>query len=162
MTTSADERREALLAELRATQADLLVVLDRVGPDDWGRIGAANQEWTVLGLLTHLSTAERGFVGSVKRQASGGGGVPADFDRDRWNASQLRRNAEASPAQLRAQLDAAHAELIALVADLDDAALDERGWLTVGREGSVEELLRVVASHKREHTADIAKVVGDR
>jgi hypothetical protein len=159
MTTSMDERRGALRSELQSAQAELIAVLDRVGADGWMRTSPDTPDWSVLGLLTHLSTAERGFVRTIERQAAGGGGVPTDFDPNRWNAAQLRRNAEATPAQLREQLEAAHVEMLGLLEQLDDAALDQRGWMTVGREGSVEDVLHIVAGHKRGHTADIARAV---
>jgi uncharacterized damage-inducible protein DinB len=159
MTGNTDERRAALRGELQSAQAELMAVLDRVRSDDWARTSPDTPDWSVLGLLTHLSTAERGFVRTIERQARGEGGVPTDFDPDRWNAAQLRRNVEATPAQLREQLEAAHAEMLSLLERLDDAALEQRGWMTIGREGSVEDVLKLVASHKRGHTADIAKAV---
>ena len=156
MTGSTDERRAALRSELQSAQAELVTLLDRVGPDDWTRTSPETPEWSVLGLLTHLSTAERGFVRTIERQARGEGGVPTDFDPNRWNAAQLRRNAEATPTQLRDQLEAAHVEMLSLLERLDDAALDQRGWMTIGREGSVADVLELVAAHKRGHTADIS------
>jgi uncharacterized protein (TIGR03083 family) len=156
MTASTDERHAALRSELESAQAELSAVLDRVEPDSWTRTSPDTPDWSVLGLLTHLSTAERGFVRTIERQAAGAGGVPTDFDPNRWNAAQLRRNAEATPAQLREQLETSHAEMLAVLEALDDAALDQRGWMTIGREGSVEDVLRLVAAHKRGHTADIA------
>ncbi len=156
MTERTDERLAALRGELQSAQAGLIAVLDRVGPYEWTRTSPDTPDWSVLGLLTHLSTAERGFVRTIERQARGEGGVPTDFDPNRWNAAQLRRNAEATPAQLREQLEAAHAEMLSLLEGLDDAALDQRGWMTIGREGSVEDVLELVASHKRAHTADVS------
>jgi hypothetical protein len=38
---------------------------------------------------------------------------------------------------------------------LDEKALDQRGWLSTGVDGSTEDCFRLVASHKRIHTADI-------
>ena len=38
---------------------------------------------------------------------------------------------------------------------LSDLALDQRGHLSSGEEGSTEDNFRLVASHKRAHTEDI-------
>jgi uncharacterized protein (TIGR03083 family) len=154
--TTLEARRAAIRSDVVAAQAALLAALDRVGPNDWSR-PSRNEGWTVQSLLTHLSTSETGFVQRIRRQASGGGGLPADFDRDRWNAGQLRRRTESSPDQLRAELEAAHGEMLALLDELDERALDQRGILDAetGQEGSVEDVYRLVASHKRAHTADI-------
>jgi hypothetical protein len=87
--------------------------------------------------------------------AAGQGGVPADFDPNRWNAGQLRRRGEVAPDQLRSELEASHRDMLALLDDIDDAALDHRGQLSSGVQGSTEDNFRLVASHKRDHTADI-------
>jgi uncharacterized protein (TIGR03083 family) len=149
-----EERKAALRSDLVEAQTALLAALDRVPPDDWGE-PSPNEGWTVLSLLIHLSTSERGFVGTIRRQAGGQGGVVQDFDPDRWNASQQRRRADATPAELRAELEAAHAEMLALLDELDEAALAQRGHMTTGGDGSVEDQFRLVARHKRAHTGDL-------
>jgi uncharacterized protein (TIGR03083 family) len=148
------DRKTALRQELVEAQQQLRETLDRIGPDDWSR-PSPNEGWTVRDLLTHLSTAEVGFVPALRRISSGQGGVPADFDPNRWNASQLRRRGDADPAQLRDELERAHTEMLSLLDQLDDAALDQRGYLSTGVEGTAEDNFRLVASHKRSHTADL-------
>jgi uncharacterized protein (TIGR03083 family) len=150
----ARDRKEILRDELVDAQHALLEVLDRVGPDDWQRL-SPNEGWTVRDLLTHVTTSESGFVGTLRRMAAGEGGVPVDFDPNRWNASQLRRRAETPTEQLRPELEASHAEMLALLDTLDDAALDEHGYLSTGVEGSTEDNFRLVATHKRAHTEDM-------
>jgi uncharacterized protein (TIGR03083 family) len=148
------ERNAAIRDDLVEAQRDLLDVLDRVGPDDWPR-PSPNEGWTVRDLLVHLTTSESGFVGTLRRMAAGEGGVPADFDPNRWNAGQLRRRGEMPTEQLRLQLEEAHRDMLALLDGLDDAALDHRGHMSTGVEGSTEDNFRLVASHKRGHTSDI-------
>jgi uncharacterized protein (TIGR03083 family) len=148
------DRKSAIRDDLVEAQRALLDVLDGVGPDDWQR-PSPNEGWTVRDLLTHLATAEAGFLPVLRRMAAGQGGVPADFDPNRWNAGQLRRRGEAAPAELRRELEASHRDMLALLDDLDDAALDQHGHLSSGVDGSTEDCFRLVASHKRTHTDDI-------
>jgi uncharacterized protein (TIGR03083 family) len=149
-----DDRTRAIRDELVAAQAALVEALERVGPDDWQR-QSPNEGWTIQHLLTHLSTSETGFLTLMRRMASGDGGLPTDFDPNRWNAGQLRRNTETSVAGLRDKLDTAANDILALLDTLDDRALDQRGYLSTGVEGSTEDGLRLNASHKRTHTDDI-------
>lgn len=149
------DRLAGIRHELAGAQQHLLDVLARVGPDDWSRHSPTNAGWTVQDFLTHLSTAESGFVPTLQRMARGEGGVPRDFDPNRWNAGQLRRRTESSPEQLRKELEAAYAAMLSLLDGLDATALDQRGWLSNGQEGSTEDYFRLVASHKRAHTQDI-------
>jgi hypothetical protein len=150
-----DDRKAAIRAALIDAQRALDEVLDRVGSDDWLRTGPNNAGWTVRDVLVHLTTAEIGFVPTLRRMAAGEGGVPADFDPNRWNAGQLRRSVDLTTDQLRPALAEAHAEMLALLAGVDDAALDRRGLLSTGAEGSTEDNFLLVASHKRSHTDDI-------
>jgi uncharacterized protein (TIGR03083 family) len=149
------DRTAAIREDLVGAQQALLAALDGVGPDDWLRQTPTNEGWLVRDLLVHLTTSESGFVPTLRRMAAGEGGVPADFDPNRWNAGQLRRRTEMPPEQLRAELESAHAAMLALLDSLDAAALDHRGHLSSGDEGSTEDNFRLVASHKRAHTEDI-------
>ena len=150
-----DERKAAIREALITAQSKLIEVVDRVGPDDWLRTSPTNEGWTVRDLLVHLTTSEVGFVPALRRMAAGEGGVPADFDPNRWNAGQLRRRGDTPPEQLRHELEAAHADMLALLDSLDESALDHRGHLSSGDDGSTEDNFRLVAEHKRSHTEDI-------
>jgi uncharacterized protein (TIGR03083 family) len=149
-----EDRKTAARQELADAQAKLLTVLDRVGPEDWSR-PSPNEGWTVRDLLCHVATAEVGFLSTLKKMAAGGGGVPDDFDPNRWNAGQLRRRAEASVSELQADLELAHQGMLALLDELNDAAFDQPGRLSTGEAGTLEDTFRLVARHKRAHTVDI-------
>ena len=153
-------RRAAIRQDLADAQSRLLRALARVGADGWSRRSPANEGWTVHELLTHLTTAEAGYVPTLKRMAAGEGGVPDDFDPNRWNAGQLRRRAETPPEQLLRDLEAAHAAMLTLVDTFEDTQLDQRGRLGSGVDGSTEDCFRLVASHKRGHTSDIEAALG--
>jgi uncharacterized protein (TIGR03083 family) len=145
---------------LVGAQQQLIEVLDRVGPQDWSR-PSRNEGWTVRDLLTHLTTSETGFVATLRRMAAGQGGVPADFDPNRWNAGQLRRRGDVAPEDLRSELQRSHAEMLSLLDDLDEVALDQRGHMSSGVDGTTEDTFRLVASHKRGHTEDMRTALTD-
>jgi uncharacterized protein (TIGR03083 family) len=149
------DRKAAIREDLVDAQRALLDALDRIGPDDWLRRSPTNAGWKVRDLLIHLATSESGFVPTLRRMAAGEGGVPVDFDPNRWNAGQLRRRSEMPPEQLRSELESAHEAMVAVLDSLNVAALDHRGQLSSGQEGSAEDNFRLVASHKRAHTDDI-------
>jgi uncharacterized protein (TIGR03083 family) len=148
------DRKTAIRDDLVDAQQALIRVLNGLAPEDWSRVGP-NEGWTVRDLLTHLTTSETGFVPTIRRLAAGQGGVPADFDPNRWNAGQLRRRGDVAPDQLRAELEQSHQDMLALLESLDDTALDQRGFLSSGVEGSAEDNFRLVASHKRSHIEEI-------
>ena len=153
------ERQAAIREDLVEAQRALIAVLDLVGPEDWSR-PTPNEGWTVRDLLVHLTTSESGFVPTLRRMAAGEGGVPSDFDPNRWNAGQLRRRATTSVDELQPEMEAAHLAMLRLLDELDDAALDQRGYISSGANGSVEDAFRLVASHKRGHTSDLRAAMG--
>jgi uncharacterized protein (TIGR03083 family) len=157
----ANERLTSIRDDLVDAQVALIEVLASVGTSDWPR-PSPNEGWTIRDLLVHLTTSESGFVPTLRRMAAGEGGVPADFDPDRWNAGQKRRRAEMSPDQLRSELESAHADMLTFLSGLDDAGLDHRGHMNSGTDGSTEDNFRLVASHKRIHTADIRAALAAR
>jgi uncharacterized damage-inducible protein DinB len=154
MPVPESERKTSIRNDLVEAQQQLREALERVGADEWDSV-SANEGWTVRQLVTHLTTAETGFVSTLRRMASGQGGVPVDFDPNRWNAGQLRRRGDVPVEQLRSELEGSHRAMLDLLEGCDDAALDQRGQLSTGVEGSTEDNFRLVASHKRDHTADI-------
>jgi uncharacterized protein (TIGR03083 family) len=149
------DRKSAIREELVQAQQALLDVVDGLEPEDWSRRSPNNEGWTVREIFTHLTTSETGFVPTLRRMAAGEGGVSADFDPNRWNASQLRRRGDVDPTSLRAEVEKSHQEQLALLDSLDDGALDHRGHLSSGVDGSTEDNFLLVAQHKRGHTDDI-------
>jgi len=146
-------RKASIRADLTAAQEALGNTLADVA-ERWSQAGPS-QDWTVRDLLAHLAWAEVGHLGSLKRMSSGQGGVPADFDPDRWNAGQQRRSADLDVDALRGRLEAAHAEMLDVLDGLSESELGQSGHLAVGGEGTVEDLCRLVASHKREHIQEL-------
>src|SRR3954452_6015950 len=143
-----DERKADIRRDLVDAQQQTVMLLDGLGPHGWSR-KTPNEGWSVRDVLGHLSSSEAGFVSVMRKMAAGGGGVPPDFDPNRWNAGQLRRRTEQDGEQLRAELTAAHAEMLVLLDELGGAELDQRGYMSTGGGGSVEDVMRLCARHKR-------------
>jgi hypothetical protein len=114
----------------------------------------------VLQLFTHLTTAEVGYMPVLKSIAAGNGGSTPEFDRDRWNASQITKNAEAEPAGLRARIERAHASMLDYLAEVTPEQLDQQGLLSNGEPGSLADGFTLVAAHKREHAEQMAAAIG--
>jgi len=153
--TQKAERRGAL----QQAHAALMQVLDHAQDDAYSR-PLAESEWRARDLLVHLATAEAGLGALARRISAGEGGLPENYDRDRWNAGQVRRRGESPVAELRGELERAHAEMLAFLEGLEPAAAQHRGRLPMGEEGSVFDVLDLVARHKIEHTAQLEAALG--
>jgi uncharacterized damage-inducible protein DinB len=113
----------------------------------------ANPEWTVRDLLIHLTTSERGVQDLLEGLLRGDSIVPADFDLDRWNRSQVSRSKfrELTLEQLREAIVASRRRTLQLIDRMTEADLDRRGRHALGREVSLGETLRIMAAHERVH-----------
>lgn len=157
-----DEKKEAIKGELAEARNDLIVLLQELSEPAWDMtVYSEGETWTVADILRHLTAAERDMTLLVERIRQGVGGVPADFDLDRWNARTIEKAETKSPADLQAEMNENRSHLMGVI---DNIRPEE--WDVQGRHGSlrimtVEEILRLIADHERRHTADIRKTTGD-
>lgn len=151
-----DEKKETIKSELRDARSDLFAVLQELSEPAWDTtVYSEGETWTVVDILRHLTAAERDMTLLVERIRQGSGGVPADFDLDRWNARTIEKAETKSPADLQEEMLDNRSHLVKVI----DSIKPEE-WDIQGRHGSlrimtVEEILRLIADHERRHTVDI-------
>lgn len=151
-----DEKKEAIKGELADARNDLFAVLQELRESVWGTpVYSEGETWTVADILRHLTAAERDMTLLVERIRQGSGGVPPDFDLNRWNARSIEKAEAKSPADLQAEMNENRTYLLEMI-----EAIGPEEWDLQGRHGSlrimtVEEILRLIADHERRHTADI-------
>ena len=146
-----------MLAELRAgLEASGARVAEVLGSLEEADLDCpANPEWTVRDLLVHLATSERGVGQMIDGLLRGESIVPADFDLDRWNASQVARLRGLSLAELRERIISTRGATLALLDRLTEGDLERRGRHALGREVSLGEALRIMAAHERVHIEEV-------
>lgn len=153
------ERKEILREKLRNSRERLNKILDQVD-DRWEtQVYEDGAQWNVRQLVAHLKDAEAGMTLQAKSIAEGGEGVPADFDIERYNRRSAEKNAEFSGADARAALASSRAALLLWLDEVDDAKLDNKGRHASLNIFTVEQFVRIIASHERDHANDIARVL---
>ncbi len=146
--------------ELAESRARLNQVLNAVG-DRWDtQVYSEGAQWNVRQLVTHLAISEAGMFSTAKAILKGGEGVPADFDLERYNRRSVEKNAEQTPEAARAALDQSRAEILAWMCDLTDEQIARSGRHASMQILTIEEFLRLIASHEKTHADDIAHVLG--
>ena len=157
-----DAKKERIKDELADARNELLAVLEGLPELAWDTpVYSEGETWTVADILRHLTAAERDMTLLVERIRQGSGGVPADFDLDRWNARTIEKAETMSPADLQAEMLENRSHLVEVI----DSIRPEE-WDIQGRHGSlrimtVEEILHLIADHERRHTADIGSAISD-
>lgn len=156
------QRKDSIREHMTQAHVDTWPFLSSLAPSDLEtRVYAAQAEgWTVRQVLAHLADAERGLLGQARRVAEGKDGVPADFDRERWNRGAVRRKANVEVPALLHEIQDAHEQGLEFLRDLPEKDLDLSGRSSMGIVLTVEGLLRRIGDHRREHVADIHRALG--
>ena len=157
MTVAYFLSREALAAHLDESLAALHAFAGQVGDDAWSR-PTRNPAWSVHDTLAHLAASGKGLLATVQRFLEGRD-LPANFSLDYWNERQVNKRRNASPRELLAEIEAAHAQAKHLLASLSAAQLATRGTHPAGRPLSVAGVLYLIAEHEWDHLQDMAAAV---
>jgi len=152
------QRSEVLASALQEARALLSVELDRVGEDAWRRpSGVAG--WTVKDVLAHLAANQPARVLLVRGVLGGAPGPGPDFDLNAYNARRLEKKRGLPVAELRAELAAGHAQMLALLGSLAEADFDRKGYDPGSGVVTVAEMFHLTAHHEVQHSRHIREAL---
>src|SRR5258706_90386 len=70
-------------------------------------------EWKARDVLNHVSISESGQLTVIQRVLAGQGGVPEDFDLNRYNRRAVQKQAERTVEDMLASIKRDHAQVLA-------------------------------------------------
>lgn len=153
-------RKATMVKKLKETREAFFELAYRLEEADWTQpIYTHGETWSAGDVLRHLTDAESGMLGTMRNILKGGGGVPEDFDVDRWNRSRVAKAKEKTPSDLLAQMEENREELLAFIDELEPEDLDKEGRHASLRIMSIEEILHQIADHERQHMADLEQAL---
>ena len=130
--------------------------------DQWqAAVYTEGATWTIRNVLAHYVTAEKGFLKLFPSIRDGGPGARADFDIDRYNASQQEKTRDFTPQELLAQFRAVRAEMVAWVASLTEADLQKQGRHPFLEQTTLAEMIKMVYRHNQIHYRDLRKIMSE-
>lgn len=141
-------------------QLTLLGTLEGLPDAVWTEPGACGV-WSVKDIVAHLASYELGLI-DILTTLTGGGPTPVLdrflADATSFNDAEVARRAGQSPAETIEELNAAHARVMALIAQIPLETRRRPGLLPwYGAEYDLEDLIAYMYyGHKREHAAQIA------
>ena len=149
-------RVESLMAKLEKGRLKTLQTLRSLDPDQWARIIYSEPlAWNVRDLAAHFLSAEERLLELAQDVASGGGGAPAGFNYNAFNAEEQLRLQNKSPEELLSALDEARRATLEWVRTLDDAPLDQVGRHPALGEVTLETMLTAIYGHQLLHMRDL-------
>lgn len=117
--------------------------------------------WTVADLVRHLAGAESSMTRLMQGIQAGGSGASPDFDLARWNASRIAKVKDKSHAEIIQTMSENREQLFAFIDSLEPADWDKEGRHGSLKIMSIGEICEIIASHERQHLADIKEALGE-
>ena len=154
----------ALKEKLAETRQELMEVARELDRQEWSHPVYAHDEevqWTAGDLLRHLVWAEGGMLRMIQQVKEGGGGVPDDFDLDRYNASGVKKLKDKVPAELLAIMEKNRQQLLAFIEGLAPEDWQKEGRHGSGRMMTIEEVVEMIAGHEAQHLEDLRRALGE-
>jgi uncharacterized protein (TIGR03083 family) len=151
----------AFLAErLKSEGEKTAAFFAALAPGQWQTlVYTEGAEWTVRNVLAHYVTAEQGFIKLFADICAGGPGARADFDIDRYNASQQAKARDLAPAELVEKFQATRAAMADWVATLSAADLQKQGRHPFLGQTTLAEMIKMVYRHNQIHYRDLRKAL---
>ena len=150
---------EPIAAKLNEACAMLTRAVDQV-TDEVNVQLPMNPEWSVKDTLAHLIGAKRGMTRMAQRFATGENPqLPDDYNNDIYNARQVAKRKTMSLADLRAEMDVAHKEMLAILDGITAQQLELRGEHPIAGEIPLKDLLVVIYNHETQHCKEITEAI---
>ncbi len=154
-------KKEIVLERIAGTRQELFNLLQTLDDAGWqAQVYADGDQWTVLDLLRHMTSAERSMTLLMDSIRRGGEGTSTEFDLNRWNASQVRKQQEKTPAGLMADMEANRQALLTFIDSLSAEDWEKQGRHGSGKIMSIYEIVKIVGLHEKTHLQDIRAAVG--
>ncbi len=151
---------EFLIERLELDREKTMEFFGAISEEDWERtVYSEGTSWTVRQVLAHLAAAEDAVARLIDHVVSGGGGVPEDFDLDRYNERRVRDLTEQSPAELIQIFAERRAQTIAQVASYGERELRLQGRHPFLGIAPVIEMIKLMYRHTQIHQRDLRRAL---
>jgi hypothetical protein len=153
--------KDHLAHHLEQTRDALLRWAQSRHESDWTQpIYSHDGDWTTLDVFRHLAWAEGGMTRLIQQIRQGEGGVPVDFDLDRYNATGVRKLSDKTPAELLEMMAQNRTWTLQLLEELDKGEMQMQGRHGSMRVMTVAEIFDLIADHEHQHLQEMQRALG--
>jgi hypothetical protein len=155
-------RINAIRQRITTDHAASMSIFNALNAEQWASPvpSEADAPWTARDVLAHIAISEGGQLNVVNGILAGHDPVPADFDLARYNRGSVKKRADKPPAELLAEIEAGHAQVLAKLAEVAEADLDKTGRHARGDRLTVEGFFIRITEHRRQHAEELRHVFG--
>jgi hypothetical protein len=153
------ERIEKIVSRLKSSREYWDSVIEKVD-DRWeSQVYTDGLGWTVRQLVNHVADADKGHNLQVMNIAEGKDLVPPDFDLERYNKRVTEKTAEKTPEQSLTEMATQRQALYDWLYTIDESVLDKVGRHATLNIFTIEQFLKILSNHERDHAQDIAAIL---
>jgi hypothetical protein len=156
------DRTDQLRQTIQADDAASMAIFRRLSAEQWDRPVPSDEGagWKARDVLAHVAVSEGGQLVVIQRVLAGEGGVPADFDLNRYNRRAVQKQAERSVEDFLASIERDHAQALQALDALSQADLDKTGRHARGDTLTVAQFFNRITEHRRQHAEELARHLG--
>jgi DinB superfamily len=156
------DRKDKLRQTIQADDAASMAIFKRLSPEQWNQPVPSDEgaEWKARDVLNHVTISEGGQLTVIQRVLAGQGGVPDDFDINRYNRRSVQKQAERTVDDMLAGLEHDHAQVLGALDAVSEADLDKTGRHARGDTLTVEQFFHRITEHRRQHAQELARNLG--
>lgn len=149
------------LAEKLKTEGERMAAFfAEITDEQWSsEVYTEGTTWSILNVLSHCVTSERGLVQLFERIRMTGEGVTDEFSVDRYNASQQEKTKDFTSAELLEQYKQVRAESVQWVSGLKDEELEIKGRHPFLGETVIREMIKLLYLHNQLHYRDVKRAL---
>lgn len=156
------ETLERLLNRMTEEGQKTVQFFERLSPAQWDRVVySEGARWTVRQVLAHFIATEAGIRALMQNILAGGGGVPQDFDLNRYNERKAAELNDLTTEELIARFGDQRRATLEWLHGLnpDDLSMTGRHpWLGVA---PLDEIIQLMYRHTQIHQRDIRKSLAE-
>ncbi|MDX2078607.1 MAG: DinB family protein [bacterium] len=150
------ERIEKIVERLKGSRAYWDSVVEQIG-DRWEtQVYSDGLAWNVRQVVNHVADADKGHNMQVMAIAEGKDPIPPDFDLERYNKRVTEKTTEKSSEQSLEELKIQRQALYDWLYAIDEVTLDKKGRHATLNIFTIEQFLKILSNHERDHAKDIA------
>ena len=154
-------RKDLIQQTITTDHAACMAILKAFTPEQWD-LPAPSEEaapWKARDVLAHIAVSELGQLGQITRCLAGEVTVPDDFDLSRFNRRSVQKQAEKTAAQLLADIETGHTQVLATLANVAEADLDKTGRHARGDTLTIEQFFIRITEHRRQHAEELQRAL---
>jgi len=155
-------RKELILKRLTEEGAKTVDFFRNLKPEGWKQqVYTTGPEWGAHDILCHFISVERTLAIYYKDLASGGTGVPRNFNIDAFNEKEVNtlRAANHSSESLIAEFERGRTQTLSIVQILSDSDFDRIGFHPWFGDTPLENMLQLIYRHTMLHQRDLKKAI---